>query len=1099
MRTTTAPIPRRVLRRVLAVVAALAMAMTGLVATSPTARADVPAGKAPLLQRDNSVVTADALPTIQINDGYVWAQTMIGNTVYAAGNFTNALGSGASPGSDLTARTNILAYNITTGALTSFAPTVNGVIRSIVASPDGSRIYIGGSFNNVNGQARWNIAALDATTGALVPGWSPSIGGSGVYALTISGSSVYAGGLFTQGNGVGRRNLAAFATSNGALQPWAPTTDLQVDAMVTEPDTGQIVIGGRFYAVNNQVQRGLANLHPSTGAINTSWQAPHTVVNGMSSGGGAGKAGIFGLATDDSGVYGTGWVFANASVGNLEGVFAADKGSGAIRWVADCHGDHYGVHSTGQTVYATSHTHECETVNLAPEQSPRAFQYAEAFTTEARGTLSRSASAGSTYKDWSGTPSPSAYAWSPDFTVGTTSGLGQAGLSITGTGSHISVAGEFTSVNGRQFRGLVRFGTSPSGGAKEGPRIPSASWTPTASSTTPGMADVSVPGNWDRDDRDLTYELRRSGTSTPVATTKSASTWWKRPAVSLRDTTATPGSSQTYTVVVKDGDNNTVTSRPVTVNVAAGDRPGTYSSTVLGDGASLYWPLGSSTSDMGGSNPPVRGSGVSTVTSGTIPGAETGASALTGTSNGRISATRSWPTAPDTFSAELWFRTDSTRGGKLIGLGSSQAGSSSSYDRHVYMANDGRLSFGVYPGEARAITSTGSFNDNQWHHAVATLGTNGMQLFVDGDKVASDASTTNGQAYQGYWRVGGDSIGGWPNAPSSAYLEGSVDEVAIYPSVLTTQQITRHRAVGLDDEPPEEPADPVADFTSDADGLKVTFDASATTVGSGQSVASHAWTFGDGATSTTGPTVSHTYGGAGTYTVSLTVKDNDGRSSTKSRSVTVAAAPSDQLARDDFGRTVASGWGTADEGGAWSATVGSQSAGSVSAGKGNLGLGAGSTRTFSLKSVSARDTSGVTQFSLNSAPSTGNTYVGVLARQSDSHSYRIRAWMRTNGTVWLTTERDGTVLEAQAVPGLTWSEGDSLKLRAEVSGTSPTTIRARVWKASDSEPSGWHVSATDSTTALAQPGWAGLHGARSGSATSSSTVTFDDYRVTDLE
>ncbi|MDF2509377.1 MAG: hypothetical protein K0Q52_3236, partial [Microbacterium sp.] len=39
----------------------------------------------PLLQRDDSVVTSDPIPTVQIDNGYVWAQTTIGSTVYAVG------------------------------------------------------------------------------------------------------------------------------------------------------------------------------------------------------------------------------------------------------------------------------------------------------------------------------------------------------------------------------------------------------------------------------------------------------------------------------------------------------------------------------------------------------------------------------------------------------------------------------------------------------------------------------------------------------------------------------------------------------------------------------------------------------------------------------------------------------------------------------------------------------------------------------------------------------------------------------------------------------------------------------------------------------
>src|SRR5690606_4361988 len=122
-----------------------------------------------------------------------------------------------------------------------------------------------------------------------------------------------------------------------------------------------------------------------------------------------------------------------------------------------------------------------------------------------------------TYSDWSGTPSPSAYAVTPDFTVGTASGLGQAGLSITGAGDFIAVAGEFTSVNNKRYQGIVRFSTAPAGGAKDGPRLSATDWAvPTASSTIEGRVRVSIPTNRDRDDRDLTYQLLRSDSATPI-------------------------------------------------------------------------------------------------------------------------------------------------------------------------------------------------------------------------------------------------------------------------------------------------------------------------------------------------------------------------------------------------------------------------------------------------------------------------------------------------------------------------------------------------------------------------------------------------------
>src|SRR3954452_11528485 len=68
-----------------------------------------------------ATVTADPLPTVQI-DGVVWSQVIVGNTVYATGSFTKARPAGAALGAASSVpRSNLLAYNLTTGALiTSF-------------------------------------------------------------------------------------------------------------------------------------------------------------------------------------------------------------------------------------------------------------------------------------------------------------------------------------------------------------------------------------------------------------------------------------------------------------------------------------------------------------------------------------------------------------------------------------------------------------------------------------------------------------------------------------------------------------------------------------------------------------------------------------------------------------------------------------------------------------------------------------------------------------------------------------------------------------------------------------------------------------------
>lgn len=77
---------------------------------------------------------------------------------------------------------------------------------------------------------------------------------------------------------------------------------------------------------------------------------------------------------------------------------------------------------------------------------------------------------------------------------------------------------------------------------------------------------------------------------------------------------------------------------------------------------------------------------------------------------------------------------------------------------------------------------------------------------------------------------------------------------------------------------------PVAAFSSSTSGLTATFtDGSSDSDGS---IASWAWTFGDG-NSSSAQNPMHTYAASGTYTVSLTVTDNEGATGSTSASVTV--------------------------------------------------------------------------------------------------------------------------------------------------------------------------------------------------------------------
>ena len=288
---------------------------------------------------------------------------------------------------------------------------------------------------------------------------------------------------------------------------------------------------------------------------------------------------------------------------------------------------------------------------------------------------------------------------------------------------------------------------------------------------------------------------------------------------------------------------------------------------------------------------------------------------------------------------------------------------------------------------------------------------------------------------------------------------------------------------------------PVALFTPSASWLDVSFDARASADPDG-SIASYSWAFGDGGVAH-GATAQHTYPAAGTYPVTLTVTDNEGSSAQTTVSVTVVAdQPS---AQDSFTRSVVGGWGNADIGGPWSVTA-SRGAWSVNGNVGAATLPAGSGSTAMLPSQSRTHTELTVQVATSTAPTGGGLYVSVIGRSpAVGTDYRAKLRLSASGAVQAhlvrMTSGTETVLGWVTVPAVSYTVGDKLMVRLQVTGTAPTTMRLKVWEAGTTEPGSWTVSATDSTAAVQSAGAVGLHAYLSASATAPVTVQFDNVRV----
>jgi alkaline phosphatase len=1123
-------------------------------------------------------VTSDALPTVQI-DGVAWAQLVVGTTVYVAGEFTTARPAGAAVGQQTTPRANLLAYDITTGELiTTWAPLLNGPAYSLAASPDGTRIYVGGDFTSVNGAARNRFAVLNSTSGALITAFTGGANGA-VRSIVATATTVYIGGNFNTVAGQSRPRVAAFDVQTSALKTWRVSVQpRQVDAILLSPDGSTLYIGGRFDMINGVARQGIGAASTTSAAV-TAWTVnPELFAYGFA-------AGFTALATDGDLVYGTGFGFLQDGVSdtNLEGMFAADPVTADVAWVEDCHGDTYSVYANPgkDHVYVAGHPHMCSNFGGFPEVSPRRSLYGVAFTKDAVGQVQPNSQGG--YYDLQGFAAPAQRTFWPVFTTGTFTGLNQATWNVTGGGDYVVYGGEFLRVNGTAQQGLVRFATPDLAPNDQGPVLTGSATQPTAASRATGTVQVSWPANWDRDDGELTYQVFRNNGSTPVYTVTRPTRFWDLTRMSFTDSGLANNTSYTYKVVTVDSAGNSVTSPNVTTTSASSltGAMGAYTAAVLNDNPSGFWRLGDTSGaalDWSAYGNQTVGNGVSRLQTGAIFGDSNRAMSFTGSTNSRTYGATRVP-GPQHFTAEAWFKTTSTAGGKIVGFGSTGGtGDSSNYDRHIYLGPDGRVNFGVYPNAVRLVTSPAAYNDGAWHQVMASVGDRGMELYMDGQLVASDPNVTFAQAYDGYWRIGGDNLGGWPNVGASSFV-GTIDDVSVYGRQLDLVDVVRHRGLGATGTVPNLP--PVVKFSVEGGELSATSDASATqdldgtltsydwswgdggtstgvtsshtyatggtydvtltvTDNDGGSttlvhqvavanpnvgptpvitssstgltglldgtastdpdgtIASYQWNFGDGTTAT-GPTVSHAYGGSGIYTVALTVTDDDGVSATTTAPVTIIAPVVDVvMATDTFTRTTSPGWGSADQGGAWTTTAG---AGSTSGTQGVAPVAAAS-GLFSARLSGVSGTDMITRFSttVDKRPAGSGGWILSRGRITPGGEYRLKVNLKSNGTVTTSFVRttaagaEVVLTPAATLAGVTYTAGSVIRTALKVSGGTPTTLSAKVWIGT--EPTDWQLTTTDSTAGLQESGHTGLAYLLSSTATNV-PITFrvDDYTV----
>lgn len=203
---------------------------------------------------------------------YAMALSPDQRTLYVGGNFNKVDGQRAE---------HLARFDTATGQFLGGVGSngVDGTVRALALSPDGNTLYVGGGFSRANYSARHDLAAFDLRTGNLT-GWAPTISNNvsnealRVVALAVSSdaSRVFVAGPFLKVNGAAAQGfMAVNATTGQNVSGW------RADYLLAPYNWGTTieVVGSTVYLgarddVSSSTSRkeGVWSLNAGTGAVN---------------------------------------------------------------------------------------------------------------------------------------------------------------------------------------------------------------------------------------------------------------------------------------------------------------------------------------------------------------------------------------------------------------------------------------------------------------------------------------------------------------------------------------------------------------------------------------------------------------------------------------------------------------------------------------------------------------------------------------------------------------------------------------------------------------------------------------------------------------
>jgi hypothetical protein len=238
-----------------------------------------------------------------------------------------------------------------------------------------------------------------------------------------------------------------------------------------------------------------------------------------------------------------------------------------------------------------------------------------------------------------------------------------------------------------------------------------------------------------------------------------------------------------------------------------------YSSTIMADSPTDYWPL-------------QPNQGVADNITGHLQGSygRTTSQPFSGANAVQFSGSiGSMSTPVDLYSdtqnqtVSVWF--NATAPGGLASLTAAGATTNTG----LYLNSSGNLEWEV---NGQAVASSSTYTDGKWHQVVASVGPNGLQLYVDGASVVTEnTSMTANPNTAGKWSFGAlQSTAPFASAPTNATLTGDISLPAVFPTQLSSAQVSAFYKAGTSE----------SSYLSEAQSLQ----------------ASHLWSFTDATTPT---------------------------------------------------------------------------------------------------------------------------------------------------------------------------------------------------------------------------------------------------------